>query len=783
MTRLKVILYILGFGILVLVQMSYKNVSANALSSEGTCSDIEAVFARGSGNGKPSDSASTKFRSSVTSLLQDKTITYGQYDLGTEEYGGAKYPYAEITFSTGLGAALSGGENFKYGKSVDAGVTELQAYLAARVKKCPDASYVLAGYSQGAQVIGDALPDIPKDIRKKVSYVALFADPKLNLPEGNEYTVYDNFINSNGNPFAESGELIDKIPDACYGVNLSAWRHTIDNCEYTRTGSLGARSPYAPDDIAGRTHLWCIDHDIVCGSTPASSRDNSGHESHYVEDRAIPTATREVLEAVANRKPALKPIISVDMDIRKHTLTQKTKYDVAILSNGYCFAGDLPGDVDIYSKIYNDAKQPGNIFVGYGNFFEGETDYNYSPDAAVPLVDPFYPIKEWRTDTQKIIYVFSEPWCRIRYDNIDKLVRYDLVSVAPSQPSVVSSQQSKVFAANRTEDITNSPIIVLLTTPETNADMRAQTQNYNNYYVIPYSYEDQNINDIPSLANITLQNLYFPKFTTNEYKALVSQPITFSLLPASVSSNISQFAWDFNDDGITDQSTTSPTVTHAYSAPYTGVVRVRTTDADGATGVASTNVSAVSQITRRSPIATPSKVTIRKLSDTSASVEWVATDEGVDSWLVKIGGFPIGRVDKISRSTTIEDLLFDEPLTISISGVNTSGIEGEPTSATIDPNNLSETTGLTRSGSGNVNTLISKQDSDHYKRLKQETLVIDQAGQTSALLGEHTERSSGAPNTSNRFQLSLPILVTALCAGLVIVMAAAYVILYKIRKS
>lgn len=45
----------------------------------------------------------------------------------------------------------------KYGRSVSTGTTAVINQLTAYVNKCPESKIVLLGYSQGAQIIGDAL--------------------------------------------------------------------------------------------------------------------------------------------------------------------------------------------------------------------------------------------------------------------------------------------------------------------------------------------------------------------------------------------------------------------------------------------------------------------------------------------------------------------------------------------------------------------------------------------------------------------------------------------------
>ncbi len=109
--------------------------------------------------------------------------------------------------------------------------------MAAR---CPDTQWVLAGYSQGAMVVAEAVKSFHYD---RVVYVALFADPKLSLPEGKGI-----------------------LPDACLGRNYSEYRVYVPNCR-TDEGRLKARSPYVYGELSGKYGLWCAENDYICGST------------------------------------------------------------------------------------------------------------------------------------------------------------------------------------------------------------------------------------------------------------------------------------------------------------------------------------------------------------------------------------------------------------------------------------------------------------------------------------------------------------------------------------
>lgn len=143
-------------------------------------------------------------------------------------------------FVNAIGAYVSAGKYYEFGRSVRAGVTALREYYDYLAPKCPDTRWVIAGYSQGAMV---AAQGVTSFLAKKVAYVALFADPQVNLPEG-----------------------AGAFPDACKGRNLASYRVYVPECR-THKGSLGARNPYQYGELAGKYGLWCGRDDYICGST------------------------------------------------------------------------------------------------------------------------------------------------------------------------------------------------------------------------------------------------------------------------------------------------------------------------------------------------------------------------------------------------------------------------------------------------------------------------------------------------------------------------------------
>lgn len=233
-----------------------------------SCGDVTLVFARGSGQELNGREAPVFFDGVEDRLGSDVRVT--RYELGTEPHGNARYPAvggwrdlleAEASWTGALGG--------RYRASVVAGVTELTTYVNERLASCPAESFVLGGYSQGAQVVGEALFALDAHTRNQIAFVALFSDPKLSLPEGK-------------GPF----------PRACRG-EVSPWRRGSVSC-WTDNGILESREPYLPDDIADRTGSWCDRNDGVCDGNPMDLAVYDDHAEYADPDAEIEEAAEEI---------------------------------------------------------------------------------------------------------------------------------------------------------------------------------------------------------------------------------------------------------------------------------------------------------------------------------------------------------------------------------------------------------------------------------------------------------------------------------------------------------
>lgn len=258
---------------------------ANGITEEQrsylNCADFMFVFARGSGAELNSDRDFKPFKAAVDEVFGDSGYSYDFYELGSTAWSGHSYPAPGIgistwqRFTTSLGAILTGGEANDYGDSVYSGTVEAKTFIWQMRGVCPNTKIVLAGYSQGAQVVSSAIQIIdPNWI-----YAALtFGDPKLYLPEGKM------------NWFTRSTA-------ACRNENLSDYRAFVPDC-YAYQGILGGFSPYQPSGYSGKLKAYCQFHDVICSAYIDLDNIAYGHAT-YAEQGTYKRAIQDIYNMIA----------------------------------------------------------------------------------------------------------------------------------------------------------------------------------------------------------------------------------------------------------------------------------------------------------------------------------------------------------------------------------------------------------------------------------------------------------------------------------------------------
>lgn len=263
---------VVAAGLFVLAVLGGVPAALDVLQEPAACPDATAVFARGSGQ----EPGAVEFTAFTTALAEGAPgLGVEHVELGVDEgHGGFAYP-AIGGRSTLLGARLgrvSGAAGERYLASVELGRAEARVAVDELLVACPDQHLVLAGYSQGAHVIGEALFDLPAEHLDRVAFVALFGDPTL-------------LTNGRG-----------ALPPACLGSHRP-WRRGNLRC-YHDGGVLGPRDPYVPDAIAGRVGSWCDKQDGVC----------TGNEAFLFDAAHAQYPSEEIPEAAAEAAAALEEL-------------------------------------------------------------------------------------------------------------------------------------------------------------------------------------------------------------------------------------------------------------------------------------------------------------------------------------------------------------------------------------------------------------------------------------------------------------------------------------------
>lgn len=319
----------IGYFILAMV-LAFGNVGFSfSDAATFSCDDVRFVFARGSGE-QLGDVSATEWQAQIEKQLShNRTLRHSFYELGNRAqdgpYGVAQYPAVAVAGSVGdtlnlVGAAVSGGEAFQFGTSVNEGMRELKNYIENTAASCPETRFVLGGYSQGAMIISQSLPTLDAN---KILYAATFGDPKVYLPEGKGI-----------------------FPAACAGKDLSEYRRNVADC-HAYEGVLGSQQPYQPTNFSGKVGVWCNKDDLMCSSKWSLS-DHTG----YVSDGMYAEAAEYIAKILQQEYPDL-----IIVDWQK---SASTKHNVVFLIDS---TGSMMNSIDRYR---NEAKHLAREVINIG---------------------------------------------------------------------------------------------------------------------------------------------------------------------------------------------------------------------------------------------------------------------------------------------------------------------------------------------------------------------------------------------------------------------------------
>lgn len=665
--------------------------SAASLKVNEPCTSVEGIFAAGSGQSLL-DGESRKFTEQMTRRVTAGGLTYRTYELGTESYGGQRYNPLAVngwSFGNAIGGKISSGGAFAYGNSVNRGVNELTAYLPERQKNCPETVFVLGGYSQGAQVIGETYTEkLLTTELEPIAYNILLGDPKLYLPEGKGWN-----------------------PPACRGIEFSAWRAGQIGCKVDN-GSLGQRAPYLNDGWDDRTGLWCNDKDFVCGSEKVIWN-NSGHGTYADPGGAIDAG---VIEAMKRIKKKLGAEVASDVDDAVEVIgTGTTGADVVFTIDS---TGSMAGHIEA-ALAYADTMAASIVAL------RGRVALVEYRDVG----DEF--VAEIRSPLSSDLTRFKTALANISADGGGDTPEALLAAIMTGLNGLDWQDGATKSNVILTDASFHSPDVATgVTLPEV-AKRALEIDPVNVYPVVPdylvSSYEElaaatsgqviENTGDTAAALTAALVRISarpVPLLALAGYAGLTGEEFTFNASKSYVvDSEITEYAFDFDGDGVFDDVGLSPVASYVYPAEFTGVMQVRVTAADGGIATASATVSVTDVAAAPVGPGAPQDLTATIVSTVDGVSEvdlaWTAADSQAVQWMFRANEFHIGTEVGTANTVRVTDVERTEDVTFSVAGVTSDDLVGEASTVVLTAD-VPEPTPADMGGSSDVAASVATPD-------------------------------------------------------------------------
>ncbi len=151
----------------------------------------------------------------------------------------------------------------------------------------------------------------------------------------------------------------------------------------------------------------------------------------------------------------------------------------------------------------------------------------------------------------------------------------------------------------------------------------------------------------------------FVALTSGRYLAEVGEPVVFTAEALVLDGVIDRFEWDFDGDGVSEETTSTGRVSHVYTNDVDRFVGVKVVTDDGRVANASARVVISAEPGAFEPPAAPSAATALQQEDSPESylVEWLdnAVDEP-EKWFEVSDGEGIVRARTTDTSVVVSDL-------------------------------------------------------------------------------------------------------------------------------
>lgn len=534
--------------------------SNGVAGARAACPPYEVIGARGSGQEKKKDELNMgpevhSFYASLQGLLGS----------GVVKGYGLQYPAVGVKSRAGVAAFLHLGGS--YTDSVREGADEvLQQIQIRRNSGCRSTKFILAGYSQGAQVMGDALRK--PQVLRAVAAVALFGDPYFNA---DSWSARGGFDSSLYGIFGARPEW----PSSLYGhvfsychwhdiiCNMSERHHIwgTDEDVYVRT-ALGETGPHKTYATSGDTGNAARDVARALGFTPSPLPYSGPLDVAFVID-STGSMYDEIEQVKENVATLVSQIAAIDPDYRLALVDYK---DVEEEDSEYQSRLDLDFSTDVEAF---DRELSG--LEAYGGGDEPESVYS-GLMTALGL--------DWRAGAKKIVVQIGDAPAK----DPEPVTGYTLRTVQAKALSVDPATVDTIQSGEEPEASSSFSAIAAATGGQ--------------YLALP---ESDLSSLVPTIVNEIRRNTTAPAASlTAPSRVVAGAPVTLSAAAShDVGEAIAGYDWDFDGDGNFDASTTDPVVSHVYASAGATTTVVRVRSASGLSSLATAPIVVVAPTTFR----------------------------------------------------------------------------------------------------------------------------------------------------------------------------------------